>query len=123
ISSRARVTRRVVLVFHLARLVCIGAGAIGGAEARADLFVTNSEEFTDNTGNLTRLDGTTGANLGSVIAGNHPCGLCLGPDGNLYVAARQGSLTIRDPATGALIGPFFSGASSSQHSEIVFGPD
>src|SRR6266700_3871262 len=89
------------------------------ADATNDLFVAS---FT--TGNVTRIDGTSGATVYSVPQGGSTINLAKGSDGELYVTTLFTSTVARtDLATGAPLGVFASGGGLSTSVGIAFGPD
>jgi DNA-binding beta-propeller fold protein YncE len=84
-----------------------------------DLFVTSFA-----TGNITRIDGNTGAIIYSVSQGVSTINIAKGPDGQLYVTTLFASTVIKaDFATGAPLGVFASGGGLATSVGITFGPD
>lgn len=89
------------------------------ADATNDLFVAS---FV--TGNVTRIDGTTGATVYSVHQDNATINLAKGPDGVLYVSTLFDSMVVKtDLETGAPLGTFVSGNGLSTTVGVAFGPD
>jgi hypothetical protein len=109
-------------------------GPDGQGDGKLDLYVSSA-----GTNSILRYDGTTGAFLGAFVPSgsgglDHPRGLVIGPDGNLYVVS--GTLTGGDavlrfqgptgPAPGAFLGTFVavgSGGLVSADTALLFGPD
>jgi streptogramin lyase len=114
-ALEARALTAVLLAVSLFSIPCTSRSA----DATNDLFVAS---FV--TGNVTRIDGTTGATVYSVHQDNATINLAKGPDGALYVSTLFDSMVVKtNLETGAPLGTFVSGNGLSTTVGVVFGPD
>jgi len=91
------------------------------ADATGDLFVAS---FV--SGDVTRIDGASGATVYSVHQSPATINLAKGPDGNLYVSTLFDSRIVKtDLATGAPLGDFVASGSGGLSTTVgvTFGPD
>jgi sugar lactone lactonase YvrE len=81
--------------------------------------------FGDNY--VYRVDGSTGATLGTIGAGSPlsgPAGLAFGSDGKLYVGSFNTGQVLRfDGTTGAFLGVFATTPGAVSIGDVTFGPD
>jgi DNA-binding beta-propeller fold protein YncE len=89
------------------------------ADPTNDLFVASF-----SSGNVTRINGTTGALVYAVSQGGSTISLAKGPDGELYVSRLfSSSVSKTDLETGAPLGTFASGGGLSTAVGVTFGAD
>ncbi|HEX5036050.1 MAG TPA: Calx-beta domain-containing protein [bacterium] len=109
--------------YVLASLILLSRLAFAPSPASASDLLVSSQ----NTHNVLRYNGTTGAFIGEfVVAGSGgldgPDGMAFGPDGNLYVLDFEPDKIFRfDGSTGAFIDEFVSSGTSGD--DLILGPD
>jgi streptogramin lyase len=118
-NSQAQPLARVRTHFVTSILMAVSLFVFVFKSGADDLFVAS---FL--TGNITRIDGDTGAIVYSVPQGGSTINVAKGADGQLYVTTLFASTVIKtDWATGAPLGTFASGGGLATSVGITFGPD
>src|SRR5437016_2552957 len=106
----------------LSLLILTASFGFAVPEARAQLVVASF-----GTNDTRRYDQVTGAFLGVFTSGgglDHPTGVLIGPDGNLYVGSAFTNQVKRfNRTTGAFIDNFASGGGLDAPNGMSFGPD